>query len=233
MAHFRIPQFFPFRLFGLPCVGHAIFRGSYDDGQASIPIMTQHRACNGTLPPEIWDQVLRSLTDEPQILWTTLRNVSLPIRMTVDLLLAKYSLPRTVVEPVVLGIPIRLRFSHLDLGRAFFKDAEPDEYYVYRGQRVEDIARLWQRSVNIYNGDGGDVPRFARPRYTVQIEGLINDTELSETEIDYPNRTLSFNWKQSFQHFFTEEAAVRCRKLRLVREMRQIGSSETYSMPAQ
>ena len=72
---------------------------------------------------------------------------------------------------------------------------------------------MWKGKVNWYTGgnDPGAVAeggRFDLPPWTVEMYGMVNDTELPGWNIDYEAREISFRWKETFQCFLREREYV-------------------------
>jgi hypothetical protein len=58
--------------------------------------------------------------------------------------------------------------------------------------------------------------RFDLPPWTIEIGGLVNDTELPAWSFDYAKHELSFNWAGAMEAFFRESSGMRREARKLV-----------------
>ncbi|KAF2197544.1 hypothetical protein GQ43DRAFT_475347 [Delitschia confertaspora ATCC 74209] len=174
----------------------------------------QKAASCPSLPLEVWIHVLEHY-DDLNHLWSTCRHVSAGWKLYIEQIFAQRHLQGTKIvyqlEKNNLGGKSRrpemhMTFSHFspdDKTLAHFK-AE-----VHEGSKSSVIRSLttktvWERWVDQVRSS-----RPENPRYTIQIERMVNDTELPRVMVNLGAREISFDWRGMFQAFFREEERFR------------------------
>jgi hypothetical protein len=167
------------------------------------------------LPAEVWINIFRYHTDLAH-LWLTCRRVSPTLRacaeyasgeyfldhVHIDFQLEKYNLGGKSKRPEV-GTAFARRGKGVEKEMAWFKDDRPDipiSQANGAGKKALEqyyrITRRWEENVKGC--------KVEMPNYTIEIGGVVNDTQIPGLSIDINTREIKFKWREMLKLFFRE-----------------------------
>jgi hypothetical protein len=181
-----------------------------------------------SLPPELWIRILSYHADLTH-LWISCRAVSQSLRAYTEHVFAELHLKDTFIdwqlEKYNLGgksrrpeIPTSFYRFSTDKGKrlAYFRDKrEKNDVVPYNGVGKVKSNIKYQMVVNRWKENVSSI-RPEMPNYTIEVDGLVNDTAIPGVELNVDDREIGFDWRGAFQAFFREQERIRVLKKRWV-----------------
>ncbi|KAL2752318.1 hypothetical protein ACRALDRAFT_1065480 [Sodiomyces alcalophilus JCM 7366] len=204
----------------------------HDDNNNGHQYSSNHRYLP-PLPPEIWCQIIASITDSRYLprIWLNLRLTSRFLKSVTERVFADLHLRRSRLEflafdPVTDAhgdprpLDFILEFDRLsdDGSRAIYADKElhanhgperlcPTDALAYP-DRVDTVHQAlvcqWRRRVEDYTAPPPHNRREVPPHVLV-VRRVANDTELPDLRVDYDAFEVSFLWRPALTALFAEE----------------------------
>ena len=185
-----------------------------------------------SLPPELWIRILSYHTDLTH-LWMTCRAVSLSLRAYTEQVFAELHLKNTFID---------WQLEKYNLGGKSRRPEIPTSFHRFSGDRHKslvyfrdrrDVEDVVPHNESIGNGKGKVSVKYQMvmdrweenvtsirpemPNYTIEVDGVVNDTEIPSVELDIDDREIAFDWRGMLQAFFKEQERIGVLKKRWVR----------------